>query len=285
MDLNIISSCVYGEAGNLIHLTDSGGGAGLPNLKPKLKQNGTMPDYGRGCNCQYHGHNKPYENASTAAFGCQGLEKANIFQAVYQMTVLVKALKEDVGLETMTEIRKIVLENFLKSEKLQDEVKTNNPRAFDKLVDQLFNKNVPDPSEISSHLEELAADMDAALSNIESADYFKNVKDSVFSRWNTTNEGIEVFLNSNVEVYLLAVAVKQSCKCADWITKVAVDLLGLMRIKVVRDEGDEAEEGVGDLPPIYMEGMFILAFTKTYFDRHFEFLSGKDPRFGNSYRR
>ena len=56
-----------------------------------------------------------------------------------------------------------------------------------------------------------------------------------------------------------------------------------MRIKVVRDEKDEAEEGVGDLPPIYMEGMFILAFTKTYFDRHFEFLSGKDPQFGNSY--
>ena len=84
----------------------------------------------------------------------------------------------------------------------------NNPHAFGKLVDQLFSKNVPDPSEISSHLEELAADMDAALSNIESADYFKNVKDSVFSRWNTTNKGIEVFLNSNVEVYLLAVAVK-----------------------------------------------------------------------------
>ena len=43
-----------------------------------------MPEHGRGSNCQYHGQNKPYENASTAAFGSQGLEKANIFQAGYQ---------------------------------------------------------------------------------------------------------------------------------------------------------------------------------------------------------
>merc|ERR1711862_164436 len=33
----------------------------------------------------------------------------------------------------------------------------------------------------------------------------------------------------------------------------------------------------------YIEGLFICAFCKTYFDRHFEFLSGKDPQFGNSY--
>ena len=58
-----------------------------------------MPEHGRGSNCQYHGHNKPYENASTAAFGSQGLEKANVFQAGYQYSVLDKALKEDVGLE------------------------------------------------------------------------------------------------------------------------------------------------------------------------------------------
>ena len=79
--------------------TDSGGGAGLSNLEPKLKENGTMPEHGRGSNCQYHGQNKPYENASTAAFGSQGLEKANVFQAGYQYSVLIKALKEDVGLE------------------------------------------------------------------------------------------------------------------------------------------------------------------------------------------
>ena len=78
---------------------DTGGGARLSNLEPKLKENGTMPEHGRGSNCQYHGQNKPYENASTAAFGSQGLEKANVFQAGYQYSVLVKALKEDVGLE------------------------------------------------------------------------------------------------------------------------------------------------------------------------------------------
>ena len=136
------------------HLTtDAGDGAGLPNLEPKLKENGTLPDHGRGCNCQYHGHNKGYENASTAAFGSQGLEKANIFQAGYQYSVLVKAIKEDVGLKVLAEIREIVLMNLLKSKKLQEEVKKNNHKAFDELVDLLLKKDIPDSSEVALDLE------------------------------------------------------------------------------------------------------------------------------------
>ena len=82
----------------------------------------------------------------------------------------------------------------------------------------------------------------------------------------------------------MAVAVKQLYKCVDWITKVAVDLLGLMNIRVIRDESDAVDSPPTDyLPPIYIEGLFICAFCETYFDRHFEFLSGKDPQFGNSY--
>ena len=138
------------------YVSDAGGGAGLPNLEPKLKENGTLPDHGRGCNCQYHGHNKGYENASTAAFGSQGLEKANIFQAGYQYSVLVKAIKEDVGLKVLAEIREIVLMNLLKSEKLQKEVKKNNYKAYGELVDQLLKKNTPDPSKDALDLGELA---------------------------------------------------------------------------------------------------------------------------------
>ena len=161
----------------------------------------------------------------------------------------------------MAEIRQIVLTNLLTDKKLQNEVRKNNHEAFDKLVDQLLNKVVPDPSQIALDLEELAKSLSEGgdvLSNIESTDYTKNVLDMTFSRWNTTNQGIRVFLENWIEIYILAVAVKQSNKCADWITKVAVDLLGLMNIRVIRDECDAGDSLPTDyLPPIYIEGLFI----------------------------
>ena len=156
----------------------------------------------------------------------------------------------------MAEIRQIVLTNLLTDKKLQNEVRKNNHEAFDKLVDQLLKKDVPDPAQVALDLEELAkslAEGGDVLSNIESTDYTKNVLDMTFSRWNTTNQGIRVFLENWIEIYILAVAVKQSNKCADWITKVAVDLLDRMNIRVIRDESDDGDSPRTDyLPPIYI---------------------------------
>ena len=119
---------------------------------------------------------------------------------------------------TSCQARQIVLTNLLTDNKLQNEVRKNNHEAFDKLVDQLLNKVVPDPSQIALDLEELAKSLSEGgdvLSNIESTDYTKNVLDMTFSRWNTTNQGICVFLENWIEIYILAVVVKQSNKCAD----------------------------------------------------------------------
>ena len=56
----------------------------------------------------------------------------------------------------MAEIRQIVLTNLLTDKKLQNEVRKNNHEAFDKLVDQLLKKDVPDPSQVALDLDELA---------------------------------------------------------------------------------------------------------------------------------
>lgn len=275
--------------------TDNGGGAGLTNVEPKLRQNKVLgPDSGAG-NCQYHGHNKSYENASIAAFGPNGLGKANIFQAAYQYSYMVKHLKEDLGLETVADIREIVLKNLCENEELQNEVFEQNSEAFKSLMSQLLKVDVdklPEPNEIAGSLDELLQGAsEPILSKIESEDFTKNITDMTFSRWRTTNEGIKVFLNNWTEIYALAIAVKSATKATHTLHKVACDLLGLMNIRVkVEDVEEGADEAPGEVhdsadhyPPVYIEGLFIVAFCDRFFDRHFDFVSAGDPQFPNSF--
>ena len=58
-----------------------------------------------------------------------------------------------------------------------------------------------------------------------------------------------------------------------------------MNIRVKVEESEEAAGDIGDrsdyYPPVYIEGLFFVAFCERFFDRHFDFAG--DPQFGNSF--
>jgi len=279
------------EAETCHFATDNGGGAGLKNIEPRLRENKVLGPTAGADNCQYHGHNKGYENASIAAFGPNGLGKANIFQAAYQYSYMVKHLKEDVGLETLAEIREIVLKDLCTNTELQNEVFEQNSEAFKSLMSQLLNLDVdklPEPNEMAGCLDEMIQSAsEPLLSKIESDNYTKNITDMTFSRWRTTNQGIKVFLDNWAEIYILAIAVKKATKASHTLHKVACNLLGLMNIRVKVEESEEASGEVRDrpdyYPPVYIEGLFIVGFCERFFNRHFDFVAAGDPQFANSF--
>ena len=129
-----------------------------------------------------------------------------------------KHLKEDVGLETLAEIREIVLKDLCKNKELQSEVFQQNSEAFKSLMSQLLKLDVndlPEPDEIAGSLDEMVQSAsESLLSKIESDDYTKNITDMSFSRWRTTNQGIKVFLDNWAEISVLTVAVKKATKAS-----------------------------------------------------------------------
>ncbi|EJK72457.1 hypothetical protein THAOC_06013 [Thalassiosira oceanica] len=136
------------EAETCHFATDNGGGAGLKNIEPRLRENKVLGPTAGADNCQYHGHNKGYENASIAAFGPNGLGKANIFQAAYQYSYM-------------------------------NEVFEQNSEAFKSLMSQLLNLDVdklPEPNEMAGCLDEMIQSAsEPLLSKIESDNYTKNI--------------------------------------------------------------------------------------------------------------
>mmetsp|Transcript_31076 Transcript_31076/g.74102 ORF Transcript_31076/g.74102 Transcript_31076/m.74102 type:complete len:1200 (+) Transcript_31076:150-3749(+) len=258
---------------------DNGGGAGREILQPKLMDVGALAEHSRGNNCGYHGENKAWENGSKAAFGEEGLGNKNIFQLGYQALTLVKKLKEDVGRVGLDRIRLNLLKFLGKNDRLQVELANSNHKALERLLEKI-SKDMPNPDGVN------ATDLLESLNSISEApltDFTKNVKDMTFSRWATTNQGIKIVIECWVEIYCLALAVKQSEKSNSYLHKVACDLLSLMNTKTKRDpHSEEPALSALALPPLYIEGLFLIGFTEAFFDHHFEFLSLPDPEFGNS---
>ena len=90
---------------------------------------------------------------------------------------------------------------------------------------------------------------------------------------------LKVFVKNWTSIYFLAVTVKQSTlkQKSSLLASYAESLLGHMNTRPSQDgydillDGDNTEQN--DIPPtLYAQGLWILAFGKSFFERHFAFM-------------
>ena len=98
---------------------------------------------------------------------------------------------------------------------------------------------------------------------------------------------LEVFLDNWTPIYFLAVSIKQTItKETSHIVKYANSVLSHMNTRAkdsngydILDSNDDTSQT--EIPPtLFIEGLWIVAFHKSFFDREFHFLMGNDPEYG-----
>ena len=73
---------------------DKGGGGAVQHIYGPLISNGVMSEDSKEFNCQFHSHNKSFENSCIKTFGKQGIGQCNVFQAAYVYVKMMKLLHE-----------------------------------------------------------------------------------------------------------------------------------------------------------------------------------------------
>ena len=102
-----------------------------------------------------------------------------------------------------------------------------------------------------------------------STSHAKNIKIPNFARWMTIFLAMELFISNWTIIYVIAVALKLSRPITSSLSQYACTLLGLMNTGS-RQPGTKVSDG--QVPTLYVEGLFVLAFGKAYYVKHFELL-------------
>ena len=213
-------------------------------------------------NCQCHALSLCLQNSCEKTFGVQGIGHCNIFQAVYVYVKTLKILHEDGGAEIVDAVHTLVVDNLTTSCDWQEEASKSNEIAFN----DVWNRLMAEP-------EDNVYDAVVELSTMHA----KDIKMPNFARWMAIFPALELFIDNWTIVYFIALAIKQSRPSSSSLHKYSCTLLGLMNLGS-GPAGTQVRRG--QTPPLYAEGLFVIAFGKAYFVKHFQWLLRNDPEFG-----
>ena len=105
----------------------------------------------------------------------------------------------------------------------------------------------------------------------------KDIKIPNFARLMTIFPVLGLFIENWTIVYFIALDIKQSRPSTSSLHKYSCTPLGLMNLGS-GPPGTQVRRG--QVPPLYAEGLFVIAFGKAYFVKHFQWLLRRDPEFG-----
>ena len=106
----------------------------------------------------------------------------------------------------------------------------------------------------------------------------RNVRSPNFQRWGTIFPVLELMIDNWIINYFIAVAIKQTLSSSSSLVQYTNTMIGLVNV----GSGPPGTTLTsGQCPPLYVEGLFVRAFGKSYFLRHFDWLLRRDPEFGH----
>jgi hypothetical protein len=115
---------------------DSGGGAKVQDLHPRLVAIEAMSEFSDYVNC-IHAFNLSYEHACKDIFGDQGVHRNTVFQMVYLAVLMMKTLKKNTDINTLKSIYANAMTKALTNQKYKDAAGKNFMQAFDELMDEM----------------------------------------------------------------------------------------------------------------------------------------------------
>ena len=247
---------------SIISITgDSGGGGAVQHIHPPLIDNGVMTKKSKKINCQFHAHNKGFENACTKTFGKHGIGQCNAFQTAYVYVKMIKTLHETGGNELIDTVHSLVVEKLVSSVEWQEEASVHSLP-----FDEVWNRLMAEPNDET--LED--------VTNLSTM-HERNIQMPNFGRWMSIFPSMFLLRDNWVLNYFIAVAIKQTQKPNSCLSQYASTLLGLMNVGS-GPPGTQLKKG--ECSPIYAECLFICGFGEANFIDHFKWLERSDPEFG-----
>jgi hypothetical protein len=116
---------------------DSGGGAKVQLMHPRLVEIGMMADLSDYVNCILQAFNLLYEHACKDILGDQGLGRNTVFQMIYLAILLIKTIKQQTNIETLKKIYATSMMQAMTDDRYIAGAKKNFIQAFDELLDDI----------------------------------------------------------------------------------------------------------------------------------------------------
>ena len=292
---------------------DTGGGSAVQNLITEVKKLHVMSQDCAFANCLLHGLNKPTENASVAVFGKQGIGHRTCWQLLYLWSLLRKRAKLDSDVKHLNEMWAEVVK------KVRD-ANSQWRKLAEQCMPQLLKEFLDEIKTLEARIEELntAEDTEEAKKAKEkllkiTTEYPKNIRDPVFSRWQTTDACARPFLRFFVVNYFFCVAIVKSKSSKSYLVKLAKAMLSLVNARTspqidedgADDVDGEEEDGTdearanelveaqsadndassftlqpGQTPIVVAQLLFFRSFCDFFQTDNFAFMMKPDPALG-----
>jgi hypothetical protein len=184
---------------------DSGDGAKVQLLHPRLIELELMNESSDFVNCILHAFNLSYEHACKDSLGDQGMHKCTVFQMCYLAVLLMKKVKEQTNFDTLKKIYAKTMTQALTDQRYKDGAKVNFMQAYDELFDLLKESSDEEDAmeslERDLDIEQVLQEPDAAAINKLAEKCPTNIKEPNFSRWGTISAVCKVVLTSVRDTY------------------------------------------------------------------------------------
>uniref|UniRef100_A0A7S2PCR3 Uncharacterized protein n=1 Tax=Skeletonema marinoi TaxID=267567 RepID=A0A7S2PCR3_9STRA len=264
-------------------------------------------------NCLLHGLNKPMENACVAVFGKQGIGYRTCWQLLYLWSLLRKRAKLDSDVKHLNEMWVEVVK------KVRD-ANSQWRKLAEQCMPQLLKEFLDEIKTLEARIEELiaAGETEEAMKAKDkllkmTTEYPKNIRDPVFSRWQTTDACARPFLRFFVVNYFFCVAIVNSKSSKSYLVKLAKAMLSLMNARTspqidedgADDVDGEEEDGTdearanelveaqsadndassltlqpGQTPIVVAQLLFFRSFCDFFQTDNFAFMMKPDPALG-----
>jgi hypothetical protein len=194
---------------------DLGGGASVQQLHPKLIQNKTMCKYSKRLACDLHNMNKALEVACIETWDKQGIGHKTPYQMCWLWNKIFKLSREDLGRQGVNEAWFTMINNLRGGRNWQTTAINECRHAFEDFMKRL--------QELEEGNDD---DLDLAIQMITKAP--TNVKDPVFSRWESVAPSIHLFAEYWIVIYFFARTIAQMEKAGSYLKTLSCALLSLM---------------------------------------------------------
>jgi hypothetical protein len=194
---------------------DSGGGASVQQLHPKLITNKTMCKYSKRLACDLHNMNKALEVACVETWGKQGIGHRTPYQMYWLWNKIFKLSREQMGRQGVNEAWHTTIDNLRGRRNWQTTAINKCRHAFEDFMKRLQELEEGDDD-----------DLDLAIQMITKAP--TDVKDPVFSRWESVTPSIRLFADYWIVIYFFARTVAQMEKAGSYLKTLSCALLSLM---------------------------------------------------------
>ena len=194
---------------------DSGGGASVQQLHPKLINNKTMCKYSKRLACDLHNMNKALEVACVETWGKQGIGHRTPYQMYWLWNKIFKLSRENLGRDGVNEAWYTTINNLRGSRNWQTTAINKCTHAFEDFMKRLQELEDGDED-----------DLDLAIQLTTKAP--RDVKDPVFSRWESVTPSIRLFADYWIVIYFFARTIAQMEKAGSYLKTLSCALLSLM---------------------------------------------------------